>query len=183
MTGQYDLSPEVLILLGISIVTTGASVAIDKSRSFVTAGETQDTSADLGALMHQKEVMEQDLTRSEGQIPGADFKAKEDAYKTLVADIRRRFPTALGWSNHRFDIDILSDANGVSIHRFQMVLWTVVLGFIFIHEVVARLAMPEFSGTPLLLMGISNGTYLFGKSAEPQATPPPTPADADPTPP
>lgn len=188
VTGQRALSQSVLMLLGISVITTTASIAIDKSRSFVTAGEdTGDTSDDLAKLMHEKERLEQELIRGEQKLRDepdkngdaykaieADFKKNEEAYKTLVADIRRRFPTALGWDNVRFDRDILSDANGVSIHRFQMVLWTVVLGGIFIYEVLTRLAMPDFDPTLLLLMGISNGTYLFGKSSEPQATPPPT---------
>ncbi len=56
--------------------------------------------------------------------------------------------------------DILSDANGYSFHRFQMVLWTILLGIIFIASVYDNLAMPKFSGALLALMGISAGTYL-----------------------
>lgn len=56
--------------------------------------------------------------------------------------------------------DILSDANGYSFHRFQMVLWTILLGIIFVASVYDNLAMPRFSGPLLALMGISAGTYL-----------------------
>ena len=62
--------------------------------------------------------------------------------------------------------DILSDENGISLHRFQMVSWTIVLGIIFISSVYRNLAMPEFSGTLLTLMGISSGTYLGFKIPE-----------------
>lgn len=56
--------------------------------------------------------------------------------------------------------DILSDGRDTSIHRFQMAAWTVVLGIVFLHQVYATLAMPEFNATLLGLLGISAGTYL-----------------------
>ena len=62
--------------------------------------------------------------------------------------------------------DILSDGNGVSIHRFQMFAWTVILGGIFCASVYADLSMPEFNATLLGLMGISSGTYLGFKFPE-----------------
>lgn len=56
--------------------------------------------------------------------------------------------------------DVLSDGTGISIHRFQMVAWTAVLGIVFLHEVYANLAMPKFDAVLLGLLGISAGTYL-----------------------
>jgi hypothetical protein len=56
--------------------------------------------------------------------------------------------------------DVISDSNGYSFHRFQMVLWTILLGIIFVASVYDNLAMPRFSGPLLALMGISAGTYL-----------------------
>ena len=76
--------------------------------------------------------------------------------------------------SHHFLIDILSDANGVNFHRFQIAAWTVVLGIIFVTQVVRELAMPQFDGTLLGLMGISAGTYLGLKI--PEDTVPDTPA-------
>ena len=64
--------------------------------------------------------------------------------------------------------DILTDANGITLHRFQIVIWTVVLGALFVYGVYRELAMPEFSGTLLALMGISSGTYLGFKIPERQ---------------
>ena len=60
----------------------------------------------------------------------------------------------------------VDDENGVSLQRLQVLVWTVVLGCIFVNEVYAHLTMPEFSATLLTLMGISSGTYLAGKSSE-----------------
>jgi len=62
--------------------------------------------------------------------------------------------------------DILNGPEGVSLHRFQMLIWTVVLGIMFIVSVYQSLAMPEFSATLLGLMGISAGTYLGFKIPE-----------------
>lgn len=66
-----------------------------------------------------------------------------------------------------FLIDILSDAgDGISIHRFQMFAWTLILGVIFVGSVYKDLAMPDFNVTLLGLMGISSGTYLGFKLPE-----------------
>lgn len=56
--------------------------------------------------------------------------------------------------------DILSDTNGYSFHRFQLVSWTILLGFIFAFYVYDDLRVPTFSGSLLALMGISAGTYM-----------------------
>jgi hypothetical protein len=87
-----------------------------------------------------------------------------------------------------FISDVISDATGVSLHRFQMFVWTLVLGVIFIASVYKNLEMPQFSATLLGLMGISSGTYLGFKVPEKNAeaaaqqqamgVPPPTPPPA-----
>lgn len=80
-------------------------------------------------------------------------------------------PPKVAATNDYWWIDILSDANGVSFHRFQMAAWTLVLGIIFIIQVYKVLAMPTFDGTLLGLMGISAGTYLGLKIPEPKPKP------------
>ena len=69
--------------------------------------------------------------------------------------------------NEHFLTDILSDAEGISIHRFQMVVWTLVLTVIFAKEVYEKLAMPDFDANLLTLQGISAATYVGLKMAEP----------------
>jgi hypothetical protein len=66
-----------------------------------------------------------------------------------------------------FLFDILRDETGISFHRFQMVAWTIILGFVFITSVYANLVMPDFSPTLLGLMGISSGTYIGFKLSDP----------------
>jgi hypothetical protein len=180
VTGQHDLSTSVLVLLGIGFATAIGSTVIDQSRKTTPVKETNAESSELTTLLQQKAKLEGELNQLEQaaqNATGADktqadvnLKAKEQEYNDKIRDIRTKYPNALGWPHTSFLTDILSDASGVSFHRFQMMLWTIVLGFIFIHEVLSRLSMPEFSPTMLTLMGISNGTYLIGKSSEPQAT-------------
>ena len=62
--------------------------------------------------------------------------------------------------------DIFSDDGGVAFHRFQMAVWTLTLGIIFVIRVVRNLEMPEFETSILGLMGISSGTYLGMKIPE-----------------
>ncbi len=93
-----------------------------------------------------------------------------------------------------FWMDILSDQNGVSIHRFQAVLFNIAFGFVFIaqliqkmqeycqdHAAIHKLAtitteqvakiaqiiqLPTFDSTTLGLIGISSATYVTLKFNE-----------------
>jgi hypothetical protein len=67
-----------------------------------------------------------------------------------------------------FFFDLISDAKGATIHRFQMVVWTLVLGAMFVIEVYTNLQMPDFDPMLLTLMGISGGTYVGLKIPEKQ---------------
>jgi hypothetical protein len=63
-------------------------------------------------------------------------------------------------------MDILSDADGISFHRFQLAAWTLVLLVIFIFETIRSLTIHDFDPTVLALMGISAGTYIGFKIPE-----------------
>ena len=65
-------------------------------------------------------------------------------------------------------LDLLTDAEGIAFHRFQIVVWTLIMVFLFCVGVHQALKMPEFSSTMLALMGISAGTYLGFKIPEKQ---------------
>jgi hypothetical protein len=54
----------------------------------------------------------------------------------------------------------------VSVYRFQLIVWTVVLAIVFAVSVWRDLAMPDYGVVMLALMGISNGTYLGFKFPE-----------------
>jgi hypothetical protein len=86
-----------------------------------------------------------------------------DTTATVTAPV----PPAPPQPSQGFLRDVLSDSgDGISMHRFQMFAWTLILGVIFIASVYKDLGMPEFSTTLLGLMGISSGTYLGFKLPE-----------------
>jgi hypothetical protein len=68
-----------------------------------------------------------------------------------------------------FFIDILSDENGISLHRFQNLAWTIIAMTVYLYkvsEVTTGCQLPELSDTLLALTGISSATYLVLKSQE-----------------
>ena len=66
----------------------------------------------------------------------------------------------------RFFIDLLGENGTVTLHRLQIVVWTLVLGFVFISRVLRDLSMPVFSDALLGLMGLSSATYVALKVPE-----------------
>jgi len=73
----------------------------------------------------------------------------------------------------RFLLDLVSEKGMPNFAKFQMLVWTTVLGVVFWTEVYLKLVMPDFDAAVLALLGISAGTYLGFKG---HATPPPPPA-------
>jgi hypothetical protein len=65
--------------------------------------------------------------------------------------------------------DIFSDdQDKITFHRFQIFVWSIVLGIIFLASVYNALTMPDFPDELLALMGISSGTYIGFKFPEKQ---------------
>ena len=87
--------------------------------------------------------------------------AEADQLKKRVFELtdRERYfkPWGALW---QFFLDLLRERCSVDFHRFQMMAWTLILGIVFVFGVFQQLAMPKFDATLLILMGISNGTYL-----------------------
>lgn len=66
--------------------------------------------------------------------------------------------------------DLLCDSNGVSVHRFQMIVFNLILCVFFVKEVFTTLQMPDFDNNLLILMGLSNTTYAGLKTNENNTT-------------
>lgn len=65
-----------------------------------------------------------------------------------------------------FIVDVLSDNQGMNIHRLQMLIWTIVFGGIFVYESVNKGVFPKFDDQAFVLMGISSATYVWFKRGE-----------------
>ncbi|NTW51770.1 MAG: hypothetical protein HGB22_04205 [Chlorobiaceae bacterium] len=69
--------------------------------------------------------------------------------------------------SRNFIYDILSDEYGLALSRFQIFVWTIIMGVIFVNDVLTTAAIPDFSDTNVLtLMGISSGSYVGYKMKE-----------------
>lgn len=145
-TGDYtnSLNATALTLLGIAAATHLGSAAVDASKDNPTEAAAQDAVK----------------TELRTQIAAANFvgAAPDPAHITRLEK--------LNGVSHGWLTDVLSDADGVDFHRFQMLAWTFVLGVIFIIDVYQGLAMPDFNETLLGLLGLSAGTYVGLKIPE-----------------
>lgn len=172
VTGQYDFSTTALILLSIGLGTTVGANLIDATKRNTNA-TTADNNDNLKLLLSDKEKIEEDMTRlaNAASKEEAAIIAKKTEYDDVILKIKTKFPNSIGPAHKSFILDILTDINGVSFHRFQMFVWTIVLGFFFIISALGRLAMPQFSETLLALMGVSAGTFLAFKFPENNTAP------------
>lgn len=66
-----------------------------------------------------------------------------------------------------FLIDLLSDETGVSVHRFQSLIFNVLFGISYITDFFnLNYMLPTYSNQQLMLLGISSGAYLALKINE-----------------
>jgi hypothetical protein len=98
---------------------------------------------------------------------------------TLIDISDQTNPNVTGLSQNikgdNFFLDILSDKNGVDVHRFQTVVFNTVFGLWFIIYVLNHLStagtspdtvMPVISSNNLILLGVSSGVYATLKATE-----------------
>lgn len=172
------ITPSLLGLMGISAGTALSEVLID-------AGKDTQATTTYNAALAEKTALEQTIADEQAQLaalaakpnPTVDDAAARDNLNRQLLDQRTRLnqlalqlkataPAAGAVASEGFISDILTDANGYSFHRFQIAIWTIVLGGVFVSRVYNSLTMPEFSATMLGLMGISSGTYIGFKFPE-----------------
>lgn len=163
VTGDRDTIPaSLLALMGISAATALAAVAITPR-------------AEERALL-QREALDKRRNADAEKIKTLDDAIATSTDPTVKAELTKRkaelqaelAQIALEASQITADSpsrgiwrDLVTDDRGaVALDRFQIVIWTMVLGGVFVTEVVWDLSMPEFSATLLALMGISSGTYV-----------------------
>lgn len=171
ITGDLDsLTDSALGLIGISAATALSATVVDSSKR-------KPAESKLQVLEKEKAVLQTRLNELGQQIaatpPPANSSAliKETAQKNarllqVNNEIEDLTDSMKPLKSEGFLLDILTDADGISLHRFQIAIWTIVLGIIFTVSTYNNLAMPEFNDTLLALMGISGGTYIGFKFPE-----------------
>lgn len=176
VTDRLDtLNATVLVLLGISSGTTIASKLVN---TLTLDGGSIPLDPERAARRHKpaallRKELEEELRQLEAKAneleAKPDFNGGDANYKQLCAR-GQRLRDDLDYLNGnrftRFCVDLLAENGSVTIHRLQVVVWTVVLGVVFIARVRRELSMPVFSETLLGLMGLSSATYIALKVPE-----------------
>jgi hypothetical protein len=169
-------SSTALILIGISGATGLAAIVMDNNKREATANDRQALEAERDALGHalddagtglRSQLANAAAGSAEATQIAATIQAKVERLNVVTALLSKASPApaeSQGWPQ-----DLLSDENGISFHRLQIAVWTVVLVGAFITAVWRMFAMPDFDTTTLGLMGISSGTYLGFKFPEKQS--------------
>ena len=186
ITGDYNtISEQALILIGIGTGTALGAAMIDASKNSGANESLADLNpkrarldAEVKGFTAKHAELNNRVTQAGANATPEDKQALSESsvqlsQKTAELDetIKKINEASSGLSKPESEgicKDLLSDVNGVNFHRFQMVIWTVVLMALFIAGVYSTLAMPQFSNTLLALMGISSGTYLGFKIPERQ---------------
>jgi hypothetical protein len=175
VTDDYNsLTPQALLLLGIGTATQAASGLVDNSLRKKARATLAEMRPRLARLQAEVAEMEAQAQRS----PGADAAAlaavrtqlsvSRVAMEDAAQEIARAEAVLNGSPTRGILVDLVSDGQGVSLHRFQMAVWTVILIGIYLTQVVTTWAMPEFNGELLALMGFSGGAFVGFKMVERQ---------------
>jgi hypothetical protein len=182
ITGRGDtdtINDTILILIGISAGTALGSALVSENAATTAAAKSdaakaaypnkiKDAQTTLAALKADRKKID---PNDKAAITAKDAEIKEQAGNVagLVAELK-------DWrtkNRRQLLLDLLSEEDTsagqgrvITFHRFQIVVWTLILGVVFVSEVFTKLAMPVFDATLLTLMGISSGTYLGFKVSD-----------------
>lgn len=188
ITNDYNtITEQALILIGIGTGTALGAAMIDASKRDTANSELSTLVPARDKLQTEVAEWESQQTALETTLKAAGAAATDEdkqalsALKINLSEKRASLAAAQKKVDEAesgltkpvsegFKKDLLSDADGeISFHRFQIVVLTIILGTMFCVGVYRALAMPEFDGTLLALMGISSGTYLGFKIPERQS--------------
>ena len=142
ITGDFTqiINEQALILIGISASTAISSVFIDDGKKTLSPAEIKQINLELQKLNSARSNEEE---------------------TQAINKIESIIPYSSSWIK-----DILTTKDGINFYRFQIFVWTLILGIIFLLEVVKHLQFPSFDSSLLTLQGISAGTYLGLKLPE-----------------
>lgn len=137
-----ELNSTCLVLLGIGVGTTAVAKVIDTNRK--NNQEADDEEAEAAAEEAPAPIVE---------VAPVAKKTKKKKYKSS------------------FFYDILSDSSGITVYRYQALIFNVIFSVVFLVEFVQNMngstpSFPVFESETLGLLGISATTYLGMKATE-----------------
>ncbi len=166
VTGEYNtVTNSVLALIGISAGTGVAALLVDQQKAQEVLTQRAGLETQRTALISRIN----DLSAASPQ-PGSqldqELQQKKNTLNEVQAQLAHLPAPPQPAVSRGFVKDILSSGDGVGFHRFQMAVWTLVFGIIFVRSVYRELTMPNFDTSLLGLMGLSSGTYIGFKFPE-----------------
>jgi hypothetical protein len=157
ITGDYTniVTSQAMVLLGLGAATTVGATVIDSGAERTLSREQETLLLQLDReLLHIKAELKQE---TKGSHSWRELMNTKEEIEREISQYERQ--------SKGFFRDLLAGENGeVNLHRYQIFIWTIVLGLIFIYEIIVSFKMPEFDTTLLTLQGISAGTYLTLKA-------------------
>lgn len=165
------ITKEINILTGTAMALIGISAGTGLASVFVDNQKIADEENKKISLQSERGVVQARIALLIAAAPAAgtpEALELQERQKRLaeINALLNKFPAVHVIPSSKGFLDILKDGEGLSFHRFQIAVWTVVLGLVFIKSVFVDLVMPEFDTTLLGLMGISSGTYIGFKFPE-----------------
>jgi hypothetical protein len=164
MTGQFDsITPEVLGLMGIAAGTALGASVIDSNRNRSSANQLTELQPRCNSLWAEIGPLEQKVADLQAKVPAgttadphvldalqaakAELAGKKALWEQLDLKMKDAQSLMSRHTSNTFLNDLLSDANGYSFARFQVLVWTILLSFLFAYSVWSNLSMPTFGST------------------------------------
>jgi hypothetical protein len=174
VSGNLDSVPASIVAL------TGISASTGVAAVLITPRPAQRAAARKAALEDRRSALANGLTDIDAAIAGANQQLAaapgDSTLTSLVEGLQQRRAARVADINRvvlemaavspdapsgGFWRDLVTnDSGAVALDRLQMVVWTVLLGGLYLHSVMVYVTMPDFSATLLSLMGVSSGAYI-----------------------
>ncbi|MEM7455236.1 MAG: hypothetical protein AAF456_12875 [Planctomycetota bacterium] len=157
-----------VVLMGISSATAVSAVMIESGKK----ADAQRQLAVERSRLAASDVIAHSLESATGDsgsqevvhlIESARINCDRETSRARIAELEQ---ARLVRPTRSVAQDLLSTGEGYSLHRVQIVVWTIALGVVFVSQVMKDLSMPVFDANLLALMGVSSGTYLGFKFPE-----------------
>lgn len=162
----WSFNAKILTLLGISGATGLSAVLIDSSKQSTAAKQ-------LSAVLTEQPAKIREIAAADGELATISLNEHEEQLAQIARQVKLKRIEVIETQirslarlagpprpSSSFFRDLLEDKDGISLNRYQLVVWTIILGAMFVYRVLESLQMPAFDDTLLTLLGISGGLYV-----------------------
>lgn len=171
-----SITTESFTLLGISAGTALGSIAIDMNKNEkITQLRTLLTSLglksceDVVRLRDAKDGLLAGINPDDPALPLFPAAVLPGMPNLTIGQFWEAYASSIKEiKSSGFVADLVNDIDGPTIHRWQILIWTLVLAVIYLVKVYGNLEVPTLGTNLLTLMGISSGVYLGFKIPEKQ---------------